>query len=187
MELNIKLKREYQSKTEPLTLVNYERDLHRCVNITYPRDWDRNKLDAFIQTFHDMHVRKPFIEDYSSLLMKNKLEKIKMLGYRVVAINQLHGYVVRKDGKFLRYCLAKYTSEGGISFSYKYKPSRAHGTGAIQGGESGYNFGFTEFSNELLDDMMDRPKLYGKVERYKNFKDFCKRESIFYSSLEKFI
>lgn len=35
--------------------------------------------------------------------------------------------------------------------------------------------------------MMDYPKLYGKVERYKDFSDYCKRESKRYSYLEKFI
>lgn len=119
--------------------------------------------------------------------MKNRLEEIKKLGYRVIAINQLHGYIVRKDGKFLSYQLAKYTSEGGISLTYRYVPSRTHGSGAIQGGESGYNFGFTEFSKEMLDDMMDCPKLYGTVKHYKDFTEFCKRNSKFYRSLEKFI
>ena len=119
--------------------------------------------------------------------MKNRLEEIKKLGYRVIAINQLHGYIVRKDGKFLSYQLAKYTSEGGISLTYQYVPSRTHGSGAIQGGESGYNFGFTEFSKEMLNDMMDCPKLYGNVKHYKDFTEFCKRNSKFYSSLEKFI
>ncbi len=53
------MKREYESKTETLTLVNHERGLRRCVNITYPRDWDCEKLNVFVQYFHDMHVRKP--------------------------------------------------------------------------------------------------------------------------------
>lgn len=188
MELKVKIKRDYESKTETLVLINYKRGLQRCVNITYPRDWDCDKLDIFIQMFHDIHVRKPFYrEDYGSLLMKGKLEKIKELGYRVIAISQLYGFIVRKDGKFLSYNLAKYTSEGGVCLSYKYKYSRTHGTGAIQGGEDGYNLGFTEFSNKMLDDMMDHPKLYGKVEHYKNFNEFCKEEYILHSTLEKFI
>lgn len=186
MELKVKLKREFKSKTETLVLVSYKRDLHRCVNITYPRDWDCDKLDTFLNEFHDIHVRKPFGMDCSSLLMKDRLEEIKGLGYRVVAINQLYGYIVREDGKFLSYSLAKYTTTGGISLSYKYKPSRAQGSGSIQGGESGYNFGFTEFSNELLDNMIDHPRLYGKVEHYKDFKEYC-RESRLYGILAKFI
>lgn len=113
MELEVKLKRKYESKTETFVLINYKRDLRRCVNITYPRDWDCEKLDVFIQNFHDVNVRKPlYVSEWSSLLMKNRLEEIKKLGYRVIAINQLHGYIVRKDGKFLSYQLAKYTSEG---------------------------------------------------------------------------
>lgn len=188
MELEVKLKRKYESKTETLILINYKRDLRRCVNITYPRDWDCEKLDTFIQSFHDIHVRKPlYTSEWGALLMKNRLEEIKELGYRVIAIKQTYGYIVRKDGKFLSYQLARYTSEGGISLTYNYKPSAKHGAGAIQGGESGYNFGFTEFSKEMLDEMMDYPKLYGKVERYKDFSDYCKRESKRYSYLEKFI
>lgn len=188
MELRVKLKREYESKTETLTLVNYKRDLFRCVNITYPRDWDCDKLDVFIQVFHDMHVRKPFYrEDCSALLMKDNLEVIKRLGYRVVAINQLYGYIVRKDGKFLYYNLARYTSVGGISLTYIYKPSSTSGYGSMQGGESGYNFGFTEFSNEMLDDMMDSPKLYGNVKHYKDFSEFCQRESRFCKALKKYL
>lgn len=88
MELEVKLKREYESKTETLVLINYKRDLRRCVNITYPRDWDCEKLDVFIQNFHDVHVRKIlFMSEWSSLLMKDRLEEIKKLGYRVIAIN----------------------------------------------------------------------------------------------------
>ena len=188
MELEVKLKREYESKTETLVLINYKRDLRRCVNITYPRDWDCEKLDVFIQNFHDVHVRKIlFMSEWSSLLMKDRLEEIKKLGYRVIAINQLHGYIVRKDGKFLSYHLAKYTSEGGISLIYNYVHLEKQGSGAIQGGESGYNFGFTEFSKEMLDDMMDCPKLYGNVKHYKDFTEFCKRKSKFYSVLKKYI
>lgn len=33
-------------------------------------------------------------------------------------------------------------------------------------------FGFTEFSKEMLNDMMDHPKLYGKVEHYKDFNEY---------------
>lgn len=186
MELEVKLKRKYESKTETLVLINYKRDLRRCVNITYPRDWDCEKLDVFIQNFHDVNVRKPlYVSEWSSLLMKNRLEEIKKLGYRVIAINQLHGYIVRKDGKFLSYQLAKYTSEGGISLTYKYVPSRTHGSGAIQGGESGYNFGFTEFSKEMLNDMMDHPKLYGKVEHYKDFNEYRQLNAGLTKSLKK--
>ena len=141
MELEVKLKRKYESKTETFVLINYKIDLRRCVNITYPRDWDCEKLDVFIHNFHDVNVRKPlYVSEWSSLLMKNRLEEIKKLGYRVIAINQLYGYIVRKDGKFLYYQLAKYTSEGGISLTYQYVPSRTHGSGSIQCGESGYNF-----------------------------------------------
>ena len=187
MELKVKLKRKFESKTETLVLVSNKGDLQRCVNVTYPRDWDCDKLDTFLNTFHDIHVRKPYGADCSALLMKDRLEAIKGLGYRVVAINRLYGYIVRKDGKFLSYSLAKYTTNGGICLPYKYRPSRMHGTGSIQGGESGYNFGFTEFSNELLDNMIDHPRLYGKVEHYKDFKEYCQRESIRYKYLAKFI
>lgn len=188
MELEVKLKRKYEYKTETFVLINYKRDLRRCVNITYPRDWDCEKLDVFIQNFHDVNVRKPlYVSEWSSLLMKNRLEEIKKLGYRVIAINQLHGYIVRKDGKFLSYQLAKYTSEGGISLTYQYVPSRTHGSGAIQGGESGYNFGFTEFSKEMLNDMMDHPKLYGKVEHYKDFNEYRQLNAGREKSLKKII
>lgn len=188
MELKVKLKRDYESKTETLVVVSYKKDLHRCVNITYPRSWDCDKLDTFVNTFHDIHVRKPFYrEDCNSLLMKDNLETIKNLGYRVIAINQLHGYIVRKDGKFLSYCLGKYPSNGGIYFTYNYKPSRTEGKGAIQGGENVYNFGYNEFSNEMIDQMMDHPKLYGKVQHYKDFKEYCQRESTFCEALKKFM
>ena len=141
MEIEVKLKRKYESKTETLILINYKRDLRRCVNITYPRDWDCEKLEKKNHLFFDILVRKPlYMSELGALLMKNRLEEIKELGYRGIAIKQTNGYIVRKDGKFLYYQLARYTSEGGISLTYNYKPSAKHGKGAIQGGESGYNF-----------------------------------------------
>lgn len=187
MKLEVKLKRDYKSKTESLVLVNYDRDIQRMVNITYPKDWDCEKLNFHIQQSHDAHVRRPYASDYSSLVMKDNLQKIKRLGYRVIAINRLYGYIVRRDGKFLRYGLAKHTTAGGVYFTYAYVPSRSHGNGAIQGGEEAYNFGNTDFSTEQIDKMMDSPKLYGKVEHYKNFKEFCKREYRYFSALGKFI
>ncbi len=109
--------------------------------------------------------------------MKDNLEEIKQLGYRVVAVSQQYGYIVRKDGKFLEYGLAKYTSNGGIYFTYAYKPSRTQGSGAVQGEEDVYNFGYKEFSNKMIDKMMDFPRVYGKVERYNDFREFCKCKS----------
>ena len=51
MELKVKLKREYESKTETFVLINYKRDLRRCVHITYPRDWDCESLMCSFRTF----------------------------------------------------------------------------------------------------------------------------------------
>lgn len=102
--------------------------------------------------------------------MKDNLEKIKKLGYRVISLTQTYGYILRKDGKFLSYILSIYSYEGGIKFIYNYKPSRSQGMGSVQGD---HEFGYHEFSNEMIDKMMDHPKLYGKVEHYKDFNEYC--------------
>lgn len=173
MEVKVKIKRNYEPKSTLAVLINYKRGLQRLVKFIYPDDWDIDMLDLYINSHSEFNVRNVrFSEDISMMRMKDNLEEIKKLGYRVISLTQTYGYILRKDGKFLSYQLAKYTSEGGISLTYQYVPSRTHGSGAIQGGESGYNFGFTEFSKEMLNDMMDHPKLYGKVEHYKDFNEY---------------
>lgn len=187
MELKVKLKRDYPSKTETLVLVNYERTLQRIVRVTYPRYWDCEELCIFIQQFHDMRIRKPYSDECSLNRMKDILESVKGLGYQVIAINRRYGYIVRNDGKFLAYHMGRYSSKGGICLTYKYKPSVTQGSGTIQGGESAYNFGYTEFNRKMIDEMMEHPKLYGRVEHYKDFREFCKHERRFNSVLGKFI
>lgn len=185
MEIKVKLERKYEAQTKSLILHSYEEDLKRLVRFVYPSDWDVNKLDLYINMKSKFHVREiMFSADINMMKMKDNLEKIKELGYKVVAVNQMYGYIVREDGKFISYSMAGYSSNGGICFTYRYKPSRLEGTGAVQGD---YDFGYCQFSKNMIDKMMDRPKLYGVVERYKDFVDFCRYEVRFNSSLRKYI
>lgn len=171
MEVKVKIKRNYDPKSTLAVLINYKRGLQRLVKFTYPDDWDIDKLDLYINSHSEFNVRNVrFSEDISMMRMKDNLEKIKKLGYRVISLTQTYGYILRKDGKFLSYSLARYSYEGGINFTYNYKPSRSHGMGSVQGD---HEFGYHEFSNEMIDKMMDHPKLYGKVEHYKDFNEYC--------------
>lgn len=170
MEVKVKIKRNYDPKSTLAVLINYKRGLQRLVKFIYPDDWDIDKLDLYINSHSEFNVRNVrFSEDISMMRMKDNLEEIKKLGYRVISLTQTYGYILRKDGKFLSYSLARYSHEGGINFIYNYKPSRIQGMGSIQGGPE---FGYHEFSNEMIDKMMDRPKLYGKVEHYKDFNEY---------------
>lgn len=167
------------------SLVIYKGDYRRVTNITYPTDWSVEKLDNFIYSSKKLHVRTVTTEDIAFIEMKKCLEIIKELGYKVVSINPKFGYIVREDGRFLEYSKAYFSLKGGICLTYIYKPSRRNGSGAIQ---NDIDFGQTTFSKQELDKMMDRPKLYGsKVERYKDFKEFCQYESSFFDALKKFI
>lgn len=170
MEVKVKIKRNYKPKSTLAVLINYESGLQRLVKFTYPDDWDINELDSYINSHSEFNVRNVrFSEDISMMRMKDNLEKIKKLGYRVISLTQTYGYILRKDGKFLSYSLARYTYEGGICITYNYKPSRSQGSGSVQGD---YEFGYHEFTKEMLDKMMDHPKLYGKVEHYKDFNEY---------------
>lgn len=170
MEVKVKIKRNYDPKSTLAVLINYKRGLQRLVKFIYPDDWYIDKLDLYINSHSEFNVRNVrFSEDISMMRMKDKLEEIKKLGYRVISLTQTYGYILRKDGKFLSYSLARYSCEGGINFTYNYKPSRSHGMGSVQGD---YDFGYHEFSNEMIDKMMDHPKLYGKVEHYKDFNEY---------------
>lgn len=185
MEIKVKLERKYEPQTKSFVLHSYEEDLKRLVKFVYPSDWDVDKLDLYINMKSKFHVREiMYGVDVNMMKLKDNLEKIKELGYKVVAVNQIYGYIVREDGKFISYSMAKYSSKGGIYFTYRYKPSRMQGTGAVQGD---YDFGYNEFSKEMIDKMMDRPKLYGVVEHYRDFVDFCQHEVKFNSSLRKYI
>lgn len=171
MEVKVKIKRNYEPKSTLAVLINYKRGLQRLVKFIYPDDWDIDKLDLYINSHSEFNVRNVrFSEDISMMRMKDNLEEIKKLGYRVISLTQTYGYILRKDGKFLSYSLARYSYEGGINFTYNYKPSRSQGMGSIQGN---YEFGYHEFSNEMIDKMMEHPKLYGKVEHYKDFNEYC--------------
>ncbi len=185
MEIKIKVKNENQYKREILTLGSRPTGLERAVNVTYPKWWSLLDVNEYIKKYHDSYVRKPFLEDVNTVLMKNNLEKIKRLGYRVVAVDQKYGCIVRKDGKFLSYSLAPWTTDGGICLAYDYKPSRAHGTGASQGTKDSREFGYCDFTNKMIDRMMDSPRIPGKVECYKDFGEYC--QSRHNSVLRKFI
>lgn len=170
MEVNVKIKRNYKPKSTLAVLINYKNGLQRLVKFTYPDDWDIDQLDLYINSNSEFNVKNVrFSEDISMMRMKDNLEKIKKLGYRVISLTQTYGYILRKDGKFLSYILARYSYEGGIKFIYNYKPSRSQGMGSVQ---RDHEFGYHEFSNEMLDKMMDHPKLYGKVEHYKDFNEY---------------
>lgn len=185
MEVKVKIKRNYEPKSTLAVLINYKRGLQRLVKFIYPDDWDIDKLDLYINSHSEFNVRNVrFSEDISMMRMKDNLEEIKKLGYRVISLTQMYGYILRKDGKFLSYSLARYSYEGGINFTYNYKPSRSQGTGSIQGGPE---FGYHEFSNEMLDKMMDHPKLYGKVEHYKDFNEYRQLNAGREKSLKKII
>lgn len=171
MKVKVKIKRNYEPKSTLAVLINYKRGLQRLVKFIYPDDWDIDKLDLYINSHSEFNVRNVcFPEDICMMRIKNTLEKIKRLGYRVISLTQMYGYILRKDGKFLSYSLARYSHEGGISIIYNHKPSRSQGTGTVQGD---YEFGYHEFTNEMIDKMMDHPKLYGKVEHYKDFYEYC--------------
>lgn len=187
MEIKIKVKNEYQYKREILTLGSRPIGLERAVNVTYPKWWSLIDVNEYIKKYHDSYVRKPFLEDVNTVLMKDNLEKIKRLGYRVVAVSQKYGCIVRKDGKFLSYSLAPWTTDGGICLAYDYKPSRAHGTGASQGTKDEREFGYCDFTNKMIDRMMDSPRIPGKVERYKDFKEYCQHKVRHFSVFRKFI
>ena len=153
------------------------------VKFIYPDDWDIDKLDLYINSHSEFNVRNVrFSEDISMMRMKDNLEEIKKLGYRVISLTQMYGYILRKDGKFLSYSLARYSYDGGINFTYNYKPSRSQGTGSAQGY---HEFGYHEFSNEMIDKMMDHPKLYGKVEHYKDFNEYRQLNAGLTKSLKK--
>ena len=185
MEIRIKQGGKLAQGITIQSLVIYKGDYRRVINITYPTDWSVEKLDKFVYSSKKLHVRTVMTEDIAILEMKKCLESIKELGYKVVSINPKFGYIVREDGKFLEYSKAYFSFEGGICLTYKYKPSRRNGSGAIQ---NDYYFGQTTFSKQELDKMTDRPKLYGsKVERYKDFKEFCQYEARFFDALKKFI
>lgn len=185
MEVKVKTKRNYKPKSTLAVLINYESGLQRLVKFTYPDYWDINELDSYINSHSEFNVRNVrFSEDISMMRMKDNLENIKKLGYRVISLTQTYGYILRKDGKFLSYSLARYSYEGGINFTYKYKPSRSQGMGSMQGGPE---FGYHEFSNEMLDKMMDHPKLYGKVEHYKDFNEYRQLNAGREKALEKII
>lgn len=170
MEVKVKIKRDYKPKSTFDVLINYKRGLQRLVKFTYPKEWDIDELDLYINSHSEFHVRNVlFSEDIGMLRMKDTLEKIKKLGYRVISLTQTYGYILRKDGKFLSYSLSRYSNEGGICITYNYMPSRSQGCGSVQGG---HEFGYLEFTNEMIDKMMDHPKLYGKVEHYKDFNEY---------------
>lgn len=170
MEVKVKIKRNYKPKSTLAVLINYKSGLQRLVKFIYPDDWDIDQLDFHINLHSEFNVRNVrFSEDISMMRMKDNLEEIKKLGYRVISLTQTYGYILRKDGKFLSYILARYSYEGGIKFIYNYKSSRSQGMGSVQGD---HEFGYHEFSNEMIDKMMDHPKLYGKVEHYKDFNEY---------------
>nr|DAH35190.1 MAG TPA: GTP Cyclohydrolase I [Bacteriophage sp.] len=185
MEVKVKIKRNYKPKSTLAVLINYKSGLQRLVKFIYPDDWDIDQLDFHINLHSEFNVRNVrFSEDISMMRMKDNLEEIKKLGYRVISLTQTYGYILRKDGKFLSYSLARYSYEGGINFTYNYKPSRSQGMGSVQGD---YDFGYHEFSNEMIDKMMDHPKLYGKVEHYKDFNEYRQLNAGREKSLEKII
>lgn len=112
MEVKVKIKRNYDPKSTLAVLINYKRGLQRLVKFIYPDDWDIDQLDFHINLHSEFNVRNVrFSEDISMMRMKDNLEKIKKLGYRVISLTQTYGYILRKDGKFLSYSLARYSYE----------------------------------------------------------------------------
>lgn len=113
MEVKVKIKRNYKPKSTLAVLINYKRGLQRLVKFIYPDDWDIDQLDFHINLHSEFNVRNVrFSEDISMMRMKDNLENIKKLGYRVISLTQTYGYILRKDGKFLSYSLARYSYEG---------------------------------------------------------------------------
>lgn len=92
MEVKVKIKRNYDPKSTLEVLINYKRGLQRLVKFTYPDDWDIDKLDLYINSHSEFNVRNVrFSEDISMMRMKDKLEEIKKLGYRVISLNRRMG------------------------------------------------------------------------------------------------
>lgn len=97
MEVKVKIKRNYEPKSTLAVLINYKRGLQRLVKFIYPDDWDIDKLDLYINSHSEFNVRNVrFSEDISMMRMKDNLEEIKKLGYRVIRLTQTYGYILRR-------------------------------------------------------------------------------------------
>lgn len=106
MEVKVKIKRNYKPKSTLAVLINYKRGLQRLVKFIYPDDWDIDQLDFHINLHSEFNVRNVrFSEDISMMRMKDNLEEIKKLGYRVISLTQTYGYILERTVSSCRIAL----------------------------------------------------------------------------------